>query len=84
MLKRGRAERSLRAGRTRVSVRSVDISTWSGAGDEATCPEMADCFLFLEGAVAVGRRVLGPGELENWRGGEESALANIAAGHSRK
>lgn len=73
--RRGRAERSLRAGRTSVSVRSVDNSIWSGAGDEAACPpEMADCFRFLEGGCG---RALGPGEFEKSRGGEDSALASM-------
>jgi hypothetical protein len=83
MVRRGRNERSLRAGRTRVSVRSVGTSGCSRADEEnasADPPEIADCFRFKEGGCVGKRMVLGPGEFEKSRGGDESARANMSIG----
>lgn len=87
-MRRGREKKSLRAGITSVSVIAPGSAS-SGAGDEATVtvsllPEIADCLRFRDGGYCViwvgNRRVLGPGEFENSRGGEESALANMILG----
>lgn len=88
MVRRGREEKSLRAGRTSVSVIAPGSAS-SGAGDEAGTskwPEIADCLRFLDGGSCViwvgNKRVLGPGEFENSRGGEESDLANMVVGYT--
>jgi hypothetical protein len=52
MVRRGRKERSFRAGRTSVSVRSAETSICSGAGDEGP-PEIADALRFREGGWSV-------------------------------